>query len=90
MVSPRTCLLSEGAVGVWRPPAFGHGEEGLYSVHILTETGHKAVALAQIVVIQGQVEVLKGVRQGVVALHVRLTIQVGLKMTAALNWLFYF
>lgn len=74
MVSPRTCLLSEGAVGVWGPPASGHGEEGLHPVHVFAETGHKAVALAQIIVIQSQVEVLKGKWQGVVALHVRLTI----------------
>lgn len=78
MVFPTTCLLLEGAIGVWGPPASGHGEEGLHTVHVLAETGHEAVAFAQIVVIKSQVEVLKGERQGVVALHVRLTIQVGL------------
>lgn len=44
-------------------------------MHVLAETCHEAVALAQVVVFQVQVEVLKGQGQGVIALHVGLTVQ---------------
>lgn len=68
----------QGAVGIKGSPAVCNPQVGFHLVHVLLKASQQTKALSEVVFSQGQVEILEGQRQGVVIVHVWLSIKTSL------------